>query len=386
MLQYSRNKLISIVKKEEDALFVHGVLDDDIYGIEIDVSLGISDLQIKSIDGKWNRWTTPECPRAIFFLQEAVGFRVEDGFTDNVHKIIGRKGCRHFANLLVECCFSAKEAVQIIQWKDAVKESPDLSFDQFMSGKRGTSKEVVEKNLSIQVKEEPVKDKKKHIVFEKKVSGEFFIDLHVHTSPASPCSSAPLEGLIQQARSIGLDGICLTDHNYVWAPDLVDKLREKNNFLILAGNEVITNQGDMLVFGVNRDIKGIIKLEELRDEVDRSGGFIIVPHPFRGFLNFGASDIGLTTEKAAQRSLFKHVDAVEVLNGKVTKQENDFASKVAATLGLPITGGSDAHEVAEVGKYATCFSSPIKNEKDLVNALKSGNYSPVEFKKKVTSQ
>ncbi len=386
MLQYSRNKLISIVKKNEDALFVHGVLDDDIYGIEIDVSIGISDLQILSIDGKWNRWTTPECPRAIFFLQEAVGFRVENGFTDKVHKIIGRKGCRHFANLLIECCFSAKEAVQVIKWKDAVKENPDLSFDEFISGKTDTSKKVEEKNIPIQVKEKPVKDKKNHIAAEKKVSGDFFIDLHMHTSPASPCSSAPLDGLIQQAKLIGLDGICLTDHNYVWAPDLVENLREKNNFLILAGNEIITDQGDMLVFGMNRDIKGIIKLEELRDEVNRSGGFIIVPHPFRGFLNFAVSDIGLTSEKAAQRSLFKHVDAVEVLNGKVTKRENDFASKVAARLGLPTTGGSDAHEVAEVGKYATCFSSVVKNEKDLVDALKNGNYSPVEFKKKVMSQ
>ena len=96
---------------------------------------------------------------------------------------------------------------------------------------------------------------------------------------------------------------------------------------------------------------------------------------------FGADQIGLTPEKAMTRELFQSVDAIEVLNGKVTKDENDFALKVADTMGLPITGGSDAHEVKEVGKYATRFADLIQNEADLLNALKSGNYTPVYFRK-----
>ena len=82
-----------------------------------------------------------------------------------------------------------------------------------------------------------------------------------------------------------------------------------------------------------------------------------------------------------ERSLFKWVDAVEVLNGKVTEKENSFAMTVAKGIGLPATGGSDAHEVAEVGKYANRFFDSINNEKDLIKALKSGNYSPVAFRK-----
>ncbi len=387
MLQYSRNKLISIVKKESDILFVHGVLDDDIYSIEIDVSISISGLKILSIDGKWNRWTTPECPRAIMFLQEAVGFRIEEGFTDKVHKIIGRKACRHFANLLIECCFSAKEAVLVIKWTDARKQNPDLTFDEFVnkSSDVKSSDDITvspHKNIDIEVKERSLKkDKETASAPEKKVAGKFFIDLHLHTSPASPCSSVHVDDVIKQAKQIGLDGICLTDHNYVWDPETVKNLRQKHNFLILSGNEIITDQGDMLVFGMYKKIGGIIKLEDLRAEVDSSGGFMIVAHPFRGFLNFGVTDIGLTPENAAARSLFKYVDAVEVLNGKVTERENDFALKVASILKLPVTGGSDAHEAVAVGKYATCFADQINNEKDLVAALKSGNYSPVAFKK-----
>jgi hypothetical protein len=98
-------------------------------------------------------------------------------------------------------------------------------------------------------------------------------------------------------------------------------------------------------------------------------------------LTFGVGKLGLTPEKAMERTLFKFVDAVEVLNGKVTEKENRFAAKVAEGLKLPTTGGSDAHEVSAVGMFATRFFQPIQDEKGLVDALKSGNYSPVVFRK-----
>ncbi len=77
----------------------------------------------------------------------------------------------------------------------------------------------------------------------------------------------------------------------------------------------------MLVFGLEKDIKGIITLEDLRAEVLAADGFIIVAHPFRGFLIVGVDEMGLTPEKAMERPLLKFVDAIEVMNGKVTKKE-----------------------------------------------------------------
>ena len=355
MLKYSRNKLISVVREDYGMLSVHGILDDDIYSLELDLVIRIADLQIIAINGKWNRWTTSECYRAEKILQEAVGFCIEDGFTDKIHKIIGRKACRHFANLLVECCFSAKDAALV------------ADFDNQTGQKEEKSLAETDKSIKAVSPDKPLKG--------------VAIDLHLHTSPASPCSSANVDLIIKEAQKIGLDGICLTDHNFVWQPDKIEELRQRHGFMVLAGNEITTDQGDMLVFGLYRDIKGIIRLEDLRDEVNKAEGFIIVAHPFRGFLTFGVGEIGLSIEKAVQRPLFKYVDAVEVLNGKVTEKENLFAAEVASSLGLPATGGSDAHEVSEIGRYATIFSDVIKNESDLVQALKGGKYMPIEFRK-----
>ncbi|MDY7038953.1 MAG: DUF2889 domain-containing protein, partial [Thermodesulfobacteriota bacterium] len=132
MLKFMRNKLVSIEREDRDTLLAHGILDDDIYSLQVNVSISISDLKIIAIDGAWNRWTTPECPRAVQFLQEAVGFRVEDGITQKVRKIIGRKACRNFANIILECCFSAKDAVMLIRWEDAKAGDPGLTFEEFL--------------------------------------------------------------------------------------------------------------------------------------------------------------------------------------------------------------------------------------------------------------
>jgi len=380
MLKFARNKIVDVSLKDLETFAVHGVLDDDIYSVELDVEVRIADLEILGIEGKWHRWTTPECPRATQFLQGAVGFRIgEEGFGPKVHRVVGRKACRHFANLLLECCHSAKEAIRILEWQEARAEDPELKFEEFRQERAPDveGQPVTHPASSAEIPRRRIKPVRKA---DRQASADkVTIDLHVHSYPASPCSSASVDALIEEAKRIGLDAICLTDHNHVWDPARVEHLRQRHGFLILRGNEITTNQGDVLVFGLEKDIQGIVDIKELRREVDEADGFMIVAHPFRGFLIVGVDEAGLTPEKAMERPLFHYVDAVEVLNGKVTEKENDFALRVTEGLGLPGTGGSDAHDVAEVGMYATEFYEVIKNELDLIAALKEGAYTPVIF-------
>ncbi len=369
MLQFARHKLVSIYRKDEDTLLARGVLEDDIYGLEVNVTIGLSTLEILSVEGRWNRAENSQCYRAIPFLQDAIGFRIDEGFSEKVRKIIGRKACRHFSDILLECCDAAEMAVHVNRWetekgKEDRGESPSPPGLGTISG---------EPRLKPKAEGLPAKA-------QVKATEGMIIDLHVHTSPASPCSSSTVDEMIKEAKRIGLDGICLTDHNYVWDSDEVGDLRRKHEFLILRGNEITTDQGDMVVFGLEREIKGIIKLEDLREEVLAAKGFLIVAHPFRGFLTFGIGKLGLTPEKAMERPLFKYVDGVEVMNCKVTQKENRFAAKVAQGLGLPATGGSDAHEVSEVGIYATRFSRVITHEKELIEALREGSYAPIAYR------
>ena len=117
MLKFSRNKLVSIYSKGEDTLHAYGVLEDDIYGLEVDVTIGLSPLEILSVQGRWKRAENSQCSRAIPFLQEAIGFRIDEGFSQKVRKIIGRKACRHFADILLECCDAAQMAAKGSRWE-----------------------------------------------------------------------------------------------------------------------------------------------------------------------------------------------------------------------------------------------------------------------------
>lgn len=200
------------------------------------------------------------------------------------------------------------------------------------------------------------------------------IDLHSHTFPMSACSNMSVEQLIEAAKQVGLDGICVTEHNKAWEQDEILKLREKFSFLILNAMEVTTKDGDVLVFGFYEEMNDVISARELRLRVNEVGGYTVAAHPFRGFLLFGFSDLSLSPDRAATRPVFQAVDGIEAYNCKVTEQETRLAFDVGARLGLPCLAGSDAHTVADVGKHYTIFTGEIATEDDLVRELRAGRF------------
>ena len=140
------------------------------------------------------------------------------------------------------------------------------------------------------------------------------IDLHTHTSPRSACSSVEPLDLVREATRLQLDGICFTEHQVVWQPEEISELARGGKIEIFRGNEFTTNQGDILVFGYEEDIKELLTIEELRDKVVAAGGFMIAAHPFRGFKTFGIGQLQMTVEQACSRKVFDFVDAIEIRN------------------------------------------------------------------------
>jgi histidinol phosphatase-like PHP family hydrolase len=204
------------------------------------------------------------------------------------------------------------------------------------------------------------------------------IDLHTHTSPRSPCSSIDPIELIREASRLQLGGICLTEHQVLWQPEEVDELVRGAQIRIFRGNEFTTNQGDILVFGYEEDIKELLTIEELRDRVSTAKGFMIAAHPFRGFKTFGIGQLQMSVEQACGRKVFDFVDAIEIRNGRLSDEENEMAVQVAARLGLPGTAGSDAHRVDEVGKWTTDFEREIGNDEELVEELRAGRFTALK--------
>jgi predicted metal-dependent phosphoesterase TrpH len=207
------------------------------------------------------------------------------------------------------------------------------------------------------------------------------IDLHVHTKALSSDSNLDPEEAIKEAKRIGLDGICFTEHNKVWEVEEIRRLSQKWGFLVANGLEVDTVEGHVLLFGLHRDFERIMHVHELREMASQADGVMIAAHPFKSFRVFGVSDLSLSPEQASQRPIFKSVDALEGFSGKTAEKENLLAQEVARTLGMNMTGGSDAHSLEAIGKCVTIFEDNIKDEAGLVEELKRGRFQGAYFRK-----
>ena len=189
-----------------------------------------------------------------------------------------------------------------------------------------------------------------------------------------------VENLIAKADELGLDGVCLTEHNKPWNAEEISRLRQETGFPVFRGMEVTTKEGDILVYGLHDEIEGVPTAAELRLIVDDVGGYMIAAHPFRGFLMFGFSELSVTPERAAERPIFQAVHAVEAYNCKVSEQETSITIEVAGMLGLPCIAASDAHALDAVGKYYTEFQTEITTEEELIGELAAGRFDIKAFR------
>lgn len=207
----------------------------------------------------------------------------------------------------------------------------------------------------------------------------FTVDLHLHTTRGSADSNLSPKDLIERARAIGIGAVCITEHDNIWDLKEIAAIATDAGVLCLRGMEVTTEMGHIGVFGLSEYVGGIYKLRELRKVVDGLGGIMVANHPFRykldprfSFINEDHEPIDPThPERAAKLEIFRVCDAVEALNGACSEEENLFALKVARTLGLAEVAGSDSHSANSVGFVTTLLPSPVRTERELIDAIKA---------------
>jgi hypothetical protein len=125
--------LIEAEFPNNETIRFNGVQQDHIYSMEINMDVRIADGQILAIDGLMKRYTNFVCPQAVPILQTAVGISLrEEGWDSRVMKEIGRLGCEHFAEIIIECgrCFDQAQLTGAM-W-DAQTQDPSLDQEQFI--------------------------------------------------------------------------------------------------------------------------------------------------------------------------------------------------------------------------------------------------------------
>lgn len=206
-------------------------------------------------------------------------------------------------------------------------------------------------------------------------------DLHTHSSQGSACSRMLVWDLVQAACKKGLNGVCITDHDYCWDPRELAKLYSECGVQVYSGIELSTSIGEILVYGVHQPLLHLRDdLPKLTLRVKELGGVMVVAHPFR--IEFGLSTLSreergmepINVEEMCKRLVFSFVDTLEVYNGRSSWREIKAAQKAAVILNKKGTGGSDAHSTLSVGSCVTVFDYPVVNETQLITQLRNGSF------------
>jgi predicted metal-dependent phosphoesterase TrpH len=171
-------------------------------------------------------------------------------------------------------------------------------------------------------------------------------DLHVHTKYSGDSSNEPSE-LIKIAKARGLDGIAVTDHDTTrgWA-----HFPKVEGFTVIQGIEMTTDHGSVIGLFLNEGIDAY-GFWEVIDQIRGQDGTVVLPHPGDTFRR------DTPKIKALDKSLLKgRIDAIEVFNSRcIFGRSNERAERLAEELGKHRVGGSDAHNIGEVGRARTLF-------------------------------
>jgi hypothetical protein len=198
----------------------------------------------------------------------------------------------------------------------------------------------------------------------------FVMDIHTHTAAYSPCSISDPLVHIERASTIGLGGICITEHDRLW-PEYEWKALERDarrlGLLLLPGQEIRCYdangeiRGDFLVFGPEILIDRPLFPTELITLIHEKKGIVIAAHPYRTWCSYlGAGD--LVYDLA--------LDALELFHPQHNQTSVEKARKAIQTLNIASTSASDAHRPEEIGTFGTIFPEPVTRLEDLVTQIK----------------
>ncbi|NIR87586.1 PHP domain-containing protein [Candidatus Bathyarchaeota archaeon] len=190
------------------------------------------------------------------------------------------------------------------------------------------------------------------------------IDLHIHTCYSYDATTT-LREVIAYAKKRGLDGVAITDHDTV---EGALKLAQKNtaDLLIVPGVEITTQRGHILALNVTAPIPPRLRTLETIQRIHEIGGIAVAAHP------------AVFYKGGIRRKIVSGFDAVEVINSTAFPffLSTQLSQKLAFSLNLPQTAGSDAHHPSGIGlAYTLIEADPDVDE--IIQAIKRGRTLPV---------
>ena len=187
------------------------------------------------------------------------------------------------------------------------------------------------------------------------------IDLHLHTN-GSRDSYITLEDAARRCREQGLDGFAVTNHDSL--AEIPPSFLDKVDLIVIPGIEISASGAHIVAFDIRETVEEKLSIGETVERIHDQGGLATISHPY----SFFRSWVNL---KEVERAGF---DLVEVANAyqypyDMMREKN---GELAERLGLPQTGGSDAHVPSTVGRAYTIMEAEERSLEGVLGALREG--------------
>lgn len=189
-------------------------------------------------------------------------------------------------------------------------------------------------------------------------------DTHVHTEYSGfaklgvlrfPESVTKPQDRVDHARKIGLDVLCITDHDETAGAFIAEEYAKQfDDIDVVIGEEVMTKDGEIIGLFLTEKIQPMQSIEETVDIIREQGGLTIAPHPF----SFHVSGLN-------ERIFDIDLDGFEVLNGG---HPDKYSNRLARTIMNRYPGrwapiaASDAHSKYTFGYSWTEFEGRTADE------------------------
>jgi hypothetical protein len=159
---------------------------------------------------------------------------------------------------------------------------------------------------------------------------------------------------IKVAEKLGLNALCITDHNTIKGALVAQKY---NKDLVVIGEEISSKEGEILGLFLQEKVNPGLSAEETIEQIHGQDGIAIAPHPYSGH----CSCVG-------EKMNALRFDGVEVFNS-LHRDGYSNALALKNCNGHAKLGGSDAHASHMIGNGYTLFNG--SSQEDFRNAIKN---------------
>ncbi len=216
--------------------------------------------------------------------------------------------------------------------------------------------------------------------------GNSLFDTHIHTAESSTCGKVCAADVVDRYRSLGYDGIIVTDHvnesNFSKLGNTYEeqatnwlkgyrtaKEHAGKDFSVILGMEIrfLDYNNDYLVYGFDEDfifscdMAHFENLKTFMPFANEHGLTVYQAHPFR-------PDMTILNHKL--------LTGIEVYNGHGNHDSsNEIAYRWAKKYSLAMLSGSDFHGNTSMEPGGVYFKEKPKDSFDVARMLKNGEYS-----------